>query len=965
VHSFHRPYVLFTCNSHARLLKVHRRADTPPLVGRTRELTRFDGWITDLIAGHGRAVLVTGEPGIGKSALLQTAREQAKRLDCQIFRSAGDELGQTMPLSPLLEALRVRDSAADARRTAIARLLRGESSAGTGADLATAAAERLIALVGELCSEAPTVLVIDDLQWADPGTVAVWSQLARSVRQLPLLLVGAMRPLPHSDRLIALRRVVPSGAHVRLGPLAEPAVTELVERLTGGRPGEDLLRLAGGASGNPLYLTELVGAIARADQLEVDETGVVDVKGEPVPRSLSAAIADRLDFIDERVRSTLRATALLGIEVSISDLAIVANQGVTDLFPVLEEARIAGILAEAPDGVTFRHPLIREALYDEVPEGVRAAWHRQAARSLAEAGAGVDRVARQLRPALSSAGPGEPVDEWIIRWLIDAAPRLVARAPHMTVELLRLALAAGPLEDAEHEFLACRLAEALYWVGETAEAERVATAALGRVRDPGVLVDLQWTLSQCRITNGRCEESVASLNQALDGPDLQPRHRARLQAILARTHFYLGQDDVAEGVATEALEVARRCEDGWAIGWSLHVLTAIRAVSGDPASALPLFQEALRVTDREPALAGLRLLVQTNHAATLANLDQYDAAIAATRQVRDVAEHSGSAVDLAGARTLLGELLVDTGHWDEALQEVAAMPDELKDPAGVSCDLGVAAIIAFHRGRTGVGRRYLTRAVPHMERLADRIVRCLTLARSLELEHMDDAAGACALLVTELSRGADLEEIEGLLPDTVRLAFETGDLETARQVAAQVGELAESSELPHLAAARDYCRGLLGHDPALLLRAEETYREIGLVLWQAKAAEAAAIASAGAGDRVSARAAFIRSLDLYDSLEAAWDASRLQARLREFGIRRGPRAKHRQVPTGWDALTPAETRIADLLVQGLSNAQIATELYLSRRTVETHVSHILAKLGARSRVDVVREATRRYAASSG
>ena len=118
------------------------------------------------------------------------------------------------------------------------------------------------------------------------------------------------------------------------------------------------------------------------------------------------------------------------------------------------------------------------------------------------------------------------------------------------------------------------------------------------------------------------------------------------------------------------------------------------------------------------------------------------------------------------------------------------------------------------------------------------------------------------------------------------------------------------------------------------------------------------------GDRDPARDAFSRAVDLYASLGAARDVARLQARFREHGIRRGPRAKHRQDRHGWSSLTPTEITIAALVEQGLSNPQIADKLFLSRKTVATHVSHILGKLGVRSRIDVAREAAGRRAAAS-
>ena len=184
-----------------------------------------------------------------------------------MFWGAGDELGQALPLLPVLDALRVREPSANPRRKTIVGLLRGELAADRGTDVSAALAEQLLALIAEQCAAQPTVLVIDDLQWADHASVGLWGRLARSVRQTPLLLIGTMRPVPQRDDLLALRRAAGDAVRIQLGGLPMAAVTELVAELAGGRPGEKLLRLADGAAGNPLYVTELIAALARGSSL--------------------------------------------------------------------------------------------------------------------------------------------------------------------------------------------------------------------------------------------------------------------------------------------------------------------------------------------------------------------------------------------------------------------------------------------------------------------------------------------------------------------------------------------------------------------------------------------------------------------------------------------------------------------------------------------------------------------------
>jgi len=147
------------------------------------------------------------------------------------------------------------------------------------------------------------------------------------------------------------------------------------------------------------------------------------------------------------------------------------------------------------------------------------------------------------------------------------------------------------------------------------------------------------------------------------------------------------------------------------------------------------------------------------------------------------------------------------------------------------------------------------------------------------------------------------------------------------------------------------------------MQAAQRYSDGTRPLLAAKALEAAAGEFVAVGDRDQARAAFIRAVEIYTSLGAAADVARLQARFRAHGIRRGPQSKHRQARSGWDSLTPTEVKVAKLVEEGLSNPEIAARLLLSRRTVATHVSHILRKLGVHSRIDIAREAALRAAAS--
>jgi DNA-binding CsgD family transcriptional regulator len=930
------------------------------LVGRSSELRRLTGLIRDAAARRGSAVLIEGEPGIGKSSLMRAALAEAADARCPVFWGSGDELGQALPLLPLLEALRVRELADNPRRKTIVRLLRGELAAGPGADVSAALAEQLLALIAEECAAQPAILVVDDLQWADRVTVTLWARLARSVHQMPLLLAGMMRPVPQRDDLLALRRAAGEGARLQLTRLPDGAVAELIAALTGNEPGDDLLHVAGGAAGNPLYVTELVAALARSTRLTVTSTGRLDLASGRAPASLSAAIADRLDFLSAPTRDALQAAALLGVDFAVPDLMIVLDCDIADLRPAIDEARAAGVLTNSAGGLSFRHPLIRAALYDSMPGSVRAEWHRRTGRALAHALAPIDRVARQLLGAFADPGSADPMDDWLLSYLTDTADLLVTQAPQVAADLLRHAVTNCPAGSARHGLLVSRLADALYRVGDTAEAEQVASLALAHVTEPNLLVDLHWTLAQCRLQAGRSAESLDALHRALVAPGITARHRARLWVLAARTHGNLGEVEKADDAARAALAAAEDAGDIWAMGWALCVLITITAMQGQTADTLPLFDRALAVTQAEPALTDLRLLLQINKAVSLGDLDRYDEAFAAAREARHLASLAGTVVRLAQAHSALGQLLFDSGHWAEALAEVQALDEALKEPGAACIDRSIAAVICFHRGNLTAARGHLAAVDPYARRIGSRLIAPLALARSLDREAAGDARGALAVLTAGATGNAEeLDEIEELVADAVRLACEIDDLGTAETLTEHAEALDVSSGIPHRQGNTLYCRGLLGHDPARLLQAARRYSDGTRPLLAAKALEAAAAEFVAVGDRDQARAAFIQALEIYTSLGAAADAARLQAVFRAHGIRRGPHAKHRQALTGWDSLTPAEVKVAELVEEGMSNPEIAAKLLLSRRTVATHVSHILKKLGVHSRTDIAREAALR------
>jgi DNA-binding CsgD family transcriptional regulator len=962
------------------------------LAGRVDELALLRDLIRNLDRGSGSAVFIEGEAGMGKTSLARAATESAAPARYQVFWGTGDELGQELPLLPFLDALRVRRAAANARRTAIAGLLRGEVATDRGADVPAMLAEQLIALAVDEADNQPAVLVIDDLQWADPASVQLWGRLARISGRVPLMLIGMTRPAPQREDLLALRRAVEPDCRIQLTALPRTAVADLVGDLAGGRPDTRLLRLADGAAGNPLYLTELLAALARSGGITVTPAGTARLTAASVPGSLAGAIADRLGFVSSPARQVLRAAALLGVEFALTDLAAVLGRTVTDLDGVLDEARASGVLTDAVGGLAFRHPLIREALYAEMPAAVRSAWHRDAARALASAGAPADRVARQLLRSISQAAPpgghrlpgttaaagdlierppagpsaSRPADEWMLNWLGAAADSLVSQAPAVAAELLAQAVAGLPAGTDRHGRLASKFADALYRTGDREVAEQVAARALTHASDPDLVVDLHWTLTQCRMLAGRSEESLAILDAALSAPGTTSRHRARLRVLAARTQLYLGKVAAADREAGRALEAATEAGDAWATAWALHVLAMMATVRGELANALPLYDRGLAVTETDPALGDLGLLMLSNKAVALCNLDRWAEGVAAADRAAQLADRVGTALRLTQAHGILGQAGYESGRWDDALAEMSAVPGDLKDPLVLCVEFAIAALIAFHRDAAATARRHLTAAELHAQRVGGLPIPYLLLARSLDREQAGLPGEALATLTASIAANPDDPvETEDLFGDVVRLALKAGDRAVARTVTGSATEYAGGTGIPHRQANALYCRGMVDRDPVTLLAAAERYGDAGRPFPRARALEAAADCLAEAGDLARAQQALEQVAAVYESLGAEADLSRLDAEFRGRGIRRGPHVKRRRAGSGWDSLTRTELKVAALVEEGLYDPEIAARLVLPRRTVATHVSHILEKLGVASRSDIAHESARHAASQAG
>ena len=942
--------------------------DRPPQwVGRGQELAIVRAGVEALGRGEGAVVWVEGEPGIGKSSLVAEALAAGSAPGWDIGWGVAGNLTERLPLRVMLDCLQVRPSSPDPRRAHAADLLRSlRQGLFADGDASVTGIEMLVTLVDELCAAAPTVIVLDDLQWADDASLIVWHQLAASIDQLRLLLIGTCRPTPRRAEVRELRAAVVrrGGAVVTLGPLTETDVTALVTAMLGAQPGDALRQLTAQAAGNPLYVRELVDAMVREQALEIrPSTAEVSAARERLPASLAAVLTDRLSSVSAGAAQMLRTAALLGGRFAVTDLAVVLRKPASELAADVEEAVAAGILIGSDPDLTFRHLLIQQALYESMPAALRTALHAEAARELAAAGADALSVAQQLSAA------NRPGEAWVRKWLIEFGPALATRAPQLGAEILRRELDETPRGDEAWDGLMASLVWALLAAGSYEEAATQGSRALTVMTDPVRRAETYWVLTRAQVSAGRNDDAITTMRQAL-AAGLPGEWRARMLALLAMLQrAATGDLDAADATAIQALTAAEEAGDAFATAHALTDLWLTRSIRRDHAAALDYIDRALRVLGDDPGHADLRSFALDDRIFTLQNLDRWPQAELTLRRAREASQRSGNPdratwVTAAVLRYWLGQ-------WDDALAELG--PDDTDAPGLTYSFLrerwsalllhGVSALIAGRRDERTVADQQLRQglALP-IQTVPDRENQdFLIAAHALALEQSGETHQAMLRLAAMLPRrDGEMTLIHQWLPDLVRLALAAGDRQMA-QAATQAcqAEAAAETHPARATVASLRCHGLLESNPGPLTEAVAHYRALGPAVELPAALEDLAVVQARSGREEDARTALNEAVSLYEGLQAHWDIRRAEGRLRPHGIRRGVRGPRGQrAAFGWDALTPTEVKIAAMVARGHSTSDIARGMFLSRRTVQTYISRILAKLGVKGRVDIVREALR-------
>jgi predicted ATPase len=340
------------------------RFTSPPIRGRAAELKVIDGLVAALAGGGGGVLLIEGPPGIGKSRLLTEVMALADKRAVRTLFGEAFEYQQTVPFFSLFMAtLRADPPVGDPE--ALRRL-------GSSADLRYWVVRDLADAIHAAATQAPLAILLEDVHWADNGTLVALRSLATAHPAAPVLWVLTARTgaggSAVQETLSVLQRT--GATVVRVGAMSPDAVADMVQDAVRARADTSLLNLAAKAHGNPFLVSELVGGLGEEGRLNVSG-GRALATGDALPRRLSASMRQRLALLSDSASEVVRVAAMLPDRFSAGLLAAMLNRPPTSLMSAMEEALHADLLVEDDGLLRFRHDLLREATRQSLPNSLR------------------------------------------------------------------------------------------------------------------------------------------------------------------------------------------------------------------------------------------------------------------------------------------------------------------------------------------------------------------------------------------------------------------------------------------------------------------------------------------------------------------------------------------------------------------------------------------------------------------
>lgn len=916
------------------------RATVVPIVGREKELAVVGRFLHDL-AGPPASLVLEGVAGIGKTAIWTEAVTTAQANDAAVraCRCGQADAGWTFAgLGDLLEGLS-DDVAAELpaiqQRALSAAMLQSEAPAAAFGERVVGMA--VLGVLRTLTRSEPLLLAIDDIQWLDPSSRKVLSFALRRLHDEPVRLLASSRVGPMSEVAEETDLGLP-GERLVVGPVSVGTVQRIVaSRLEMNLSRPTLTRLHQATGGNPMVCLEMARALQRRGREPAADEPL------PVPSDLRVLVAERLRGLSGQARDLLLLTAAMAHPTIDAVAAVMAAPPGAP--PGLAEAVAAGVIELDGERLRFTHPLVASIPYADLTPDVRRQLHARLADAI------TDPEEHARHAALGSSG----ADAAVAASLDVAARRARSRGSiDAAAELAELAIGRTPLDQPD-ELLrrAVEAAEYLFRLGDPAKARavllgRLEAAAPGPARVRGLLLLARITsweegdasvaqLCDQAITEAGTDQLLLALCHATyaetspSGPAIDLRHARAAVALLEALEA--PPADVLSNALTNVALHGLRLGDGLAVD-TLERAVALQSVATPPA-----------ISDRAGTGLGMCLKV----------IDRFDESRKWLHAMRASALEEGDDISLPNTLGHLALLECWAGHYPLAL-EYALQGRELAAHPGINAPFLASAhvLVLAHLGRLSEARELGERDLAADEPFGYVSAAALHL-RSLGFTELwaGNPATAAEHFLQALANAAEVgvnePAIMRLHPDAVAALVAVGRLDEAQRVTAALDASTAANHLPWSTAMASRCHGLLHAAQgnfvaalAVLERALVEHEQLPMPFEEARTRLLRGIVFRRAGHRTDARKSLEAARDVFVRLETPVQAAQAREELLSLG---GRRAEENE-------LTTVERRVAGLVGAGQTNREVADTLFMSVRTVESHLGRVYRKLGVRSRTEL-------------